>query len=653
MLRRAEGDHGLRKALYTAAGLSVLVWVNTFAWTYRKFTINDKGAVQQCSSIESHVPFVTWAIQDEHILNIERAISEGYDLLTDKSRDMGATWDHVVVFHHQWLFQAERNFLELSRKETAVDTFGAAGVAGSDPGTLFGKHDYINKWLPEWMLPRMHRTKLHMINLQNGSRLDGESANASAGSSDRRTAILLDEMAKMDEGESIKRSTKDVTACRLANSTQNGPGTAFAQWRQSGQIKVFPLMYWDHPEKGLGRHVVENTSYPHLGPWLIRSPWFDIQEKERSPKEVAIEILADPIGSGETYFESVNVEAHRALHAKSCRTRWIVDFAKGVPDSDIPKLLRTSNRKRLRAVKNNKGPLRIWTRLIKNRLDQTKNYVLGIDISKGQGASNSVISVMCVETREKVAEWADANTPPYDLARVACAMALWIGGARNNSRPLVIWEQNGPGWDFGRKFVKTYEYSSYYRDRQLGTVAEKRNKKYGWHSNPDKKKVMLNGLRRAYAHGGFINHSTEALDEALLYIYYRGGGVGPACLVEESASARKTHGDRVIADGLCLWAVDEAPRGRKTTLDMPGRCMERRRRDRLREKKQRAQRDEFDWRNERTHYARKHQSTQTARRSSSRVQAVGQLSAGTTAFPAGVRRPLLRQRSRPYGNRAA
>lgn len=597
MLRRAVSDRGLQRALYTASSLSLLVWINTFVWTYRKFIIDEKGIVRQCRTLgESHVPFVTWAIQDIHIQEIENAINQGFDLLTDKSRDMGATWDHMTTFHHQWLFKAERNFLELSRKENAVDTFGKAGEAGSDPGTLFGKHDYINRWLPAWMSPRKHRIKLHLVNLENGSRIDGESANAAAGSSDRRTAILLDEMAKMEEAESIKRSTKDVTACRLANSTQNGPGTSFAKWRASGQIKIFSLMYWEHPEKGHGRYVEENTTYPHLGPWLIRSPWFNQQEKERSTKEMAIEILADPIGSGETYFEPTNIETHRAVHAKKCRTRWEVDFLRTVTTAEVPKILRVADRTKVKARQSSKGPLRIWPHLIKKRLDQTKQYILGTDISKGQGASNSVISITCVETGEKVGEWVDANTPPYDLARIACALGLWVGGAGNNSRAFQIWEANGPGWDFGRQLVKVYQYPNYYRNRQLGTVSEKRGKKYGWHSSQDSKELMLSGLRRAYAHGGFVNHSHEALDEALMYIYYGGKSVGPACLVEESESARKTHGDRVIADGLCVWALDEAPRVKKSPNRPPHNSMKGRRQAMERKRKREAKKKSFDFR---------------------------------------------------------
>jgi len=550
LLKAAENDPELQQALYTACSKSILFWVNTFVFTYRVFITEIDGRVRQASSEETHAPFVTWEIQDKHILELEKAIDTGYDILTDKARDMGATWDHTVVIHHQWLFKSSRTFLEISRKEDCVDTLGKSGEAGSDPGTLFGKHDYINRWLPEWMEPPTDRKRMHMLNLANQSRIDGESANATAGSSDRRTAVLLDEMAKMDNGEDIKRSTKDVTACRLANSTPNGAGTAYSKWCLSGQVKVFNMKYWDHPEKGLGRYTKQD---PITGKWEIRSPWFDIQVKTRTPKELAIEVLADHIGSGETFFESHNVEAHRKVFGRPARSTWTIDFQKGIAEDLIPSILLRMKKNMVFARRN--GPWRFWVNLINGRLDQTKTYVLGIDISKGQGASNSTVSVVCVETREKIAEYANANTPPYEFARLVCAAAVWIGGAK---RPLLVWEANGsPGWDFGRQVVKIYQYPSYYTDRAVGVVYEKRGKRYGWHSSQEKKSTVLGLLRRAYAFGGFINHSEEALDKALTYVHFEGGEIGPAEYIKESADARKCHGDRVIADMLSLLGMGE------------------------------------------------------------------------------------------------
>jgi hypothetical protein len=226
------------------------------------------------------------------------------------------------------------------------------------------------------------------------------------------------------------------------------------------------------------------------------------------------------------------------------------------------------------------GSWRFWMPNVPyGRPDQTRNYVFGVDISKGQGASNSVVSVLCCETREKIAEFADASVPPYDFARIVAAASVWFGGSRNGGHPLVIWEANGdPGYDFGRVFVKTYQYPIYWIDKVAGTLLEKPGKRYGWHSTTEKKAQLMGLLDRAYAHGGIINHSDEALVEALSYVNYDDGGCGPAGFVKESDSVRKAHGDRVIADALTLLGVEDLPKGKMIEPMPPGRSIGFRRR---------------------------------------------------------------------------
>lgn len=559
LLRAAENDRELQTALYTAASQSVLFWINAFVFTLRVFEPSKDGKVQQAEN--THLPFVTWPIQDRHILRIECGIEDGESLLTDKSRDMGATWDHIVAIVHRFLFRPSESHLMISRKEDAVDILDGTPKGYpygplSDPGTLFGKVDYILSRLPEWMVPRCARKKLHLVNLDNRSRIDGESANATAGSSDRRTSIMLDEFAKMDEAESIKRSTKDVTACRLVVSTPNGPGTTFSNWRNSGQIPVFPMAWWEHPEKGAGREARQDQ----LGRWQIRSPWYDHECTVRSPKEIAIELDMDHVGSGDTFFPAVVIEQHKKLHVRKPRKVTNIKFKKGMSDEEVQATLKRRDVKRVQVGPGVGGPWQVWAALdATGRLDQTKTYTVGIDISKGQGASNSVMSVLCNETREKVAEYADPDTTPTELARLACAVAVWIGG--RHGLPLLIWENNGdPGFDFGRQLVHVYHYPRIYFARQTGTIRERVGKRYGWRSSPEAKADALGTLERAYSLGKFINHSEAALNEALSYIYYPGGGIGPSSLVNEPNAARKAHGDRVIADMLTLVGLREAPR---------------------------------------------------------------------------------------------
>jgi hypothetical protein len=300
----------------------------------------------------------------------------------------------------------------------------------------------------------------------------------------------------------------------------------------------------------------------------------------------------DHIGSGAVFFEPHVIEQHRRMFGSDPKTYREFDFRKNIATDAMPSLIA---KREVRAVQKSaaKKGWAIWCDLPHDgRPNQTKHYVFGIDISKGQGASNSIVSVYCAETREKVGEYANANVPPYDLARIVCAAAIWWGGAK---LPYLCWEANGPGWDFGRQVVKIYNYPRYYVDRSSGTVSEKRQKRYGWHSSREKKEVMLGNYRRALAGGEYINHSIPALNETLTYIYYDNGGLGPAELMKESNEARKVHGDRVIADALCLVGAKELGKGARPAVIIPPRSMAWRKKQLERERKARRSADTFDF----------------------------------------------------------
>ena len=157
-----------------------------------------------------------------------------------------------------------------------------------------------------------------------------------------------------------------------------------------------------------------------------------------------------------------------------------------------------------------------------------------------------------------------------------------------------------PGLDFGRLVVKIFYYPYYYRNIKEGTTSNKKSKNYGWHNNRNAKGILLRNYDRALAHGGYINHSILALQEAKQYIYFDDGSIGPSCLMEESNSAKKTHGDRCMADALTI--EDKAHPFKNTNKEAAKRDMRTAagRREALKEKKNKKTknwRKVFDFRN--------------------------------------------------------
>lgn len=549
LLAEAEDNISLQQALMTACAKSILFFMNAFCFTYRVQVIDEiTHQPRPARSTEVDVPFITWACQDRAILEIEDGVVTGHDIGVEKSRDMGASWITLTICVHKFLFRKNSQILFLSRTEKYVDEQG-------NHKSLFWKVDYIHRWLPEWMCPpgvqlgQKNRRKMHVHNKLNDSTIDGESTTENAAAGDRRLVILMDEFALVKNGTAMKKVTRDATPCRIVNSTPRA-GSEYSKWITGGQIKVVRLAWWDHPEKGLERSVIQN---PVTQKWHITSPWYRAEELVRTAREIAEEIDMDHFGAGDLFFGSMTLELHRSLFVEPCKRQLKITLDDTIPDTKVINVIRAKKLEAIHIADNNKsGELKIWVELINGRLDQSKHYSFGIDISKGQGASNSVVSIRCLETKEKVGEWVSAQIPPYLFARYVIALAIWVGGANPKRLPFLAWESQGPGWDFGKLIVMVYRYPFYYCDKQEGVEISKTTKKYGWHSTTAKKEALLQQYSRLLAHGGFINHSEQAINEAATYITYEDGGLGPAMFMEESVNAKKTHGDRVIADALSV-----------------------------------------------------------------------------------------------------
>jgi len=547
LLKRAENDYVMQQELLAASKQSVLFWVNAFVYTYHQFETNPETG-KQVPSNEPHWPFITWEIQDELFNWLDQRFTEGEDGLIDKSREMGASWSCLTYLHWLWLFRPDTEIREMSRVEGLVDS----SIAKS----LYFKHDYINSRLPHWMCPpgvlergKDNRTKMRIHNELNGSTIAGESTQKHAMRADRAAILLLDEFAAVDDGTAIRTSTADVAPCRIVNSTTLGAGTEYSRWKNSGQIKVFSLMFWNHPEKGKGRFVLQDEVTKE---YQISSPWLEKQRERRTPREIATEVLGQDLEAGDVFFTLSLIDKHIAIHAREPKERYNIDLKGKIPNDLIPQLLRQRDSKPYSIKKTKDGKLAVWGQLIDDRPDQSKTYMFGIDVSKGQGASESVVSIKCKQTGEIIAQWACRNTPPYELVRVVIALALWCGGANPQRLPFINFELNGPGWDFGRLVVKEFHYPYYYRSETIGRVSDKKTGKYGFHVNRESKELLLRSFERALMQNKIIIHDKRTLEQSKYYIYQPSGGIGPADLTDKTAAEKLLHGDRVMSAALCV-----------------------------------------------------------------------------------------------------
>lgn len=555
-----------------------LWWMNAWAWTYVQLKHHEDGGISSVTGADANQPFVTWMVQDKILTDAHNAIMGGKtaDMGIEKSRDMGLSWCFLALFHKLVQFHRNVNFLEVSRKEALVDSPG-------DPDSLFWKHDYLNRMQPKWLQPKWDRAKLRLVNKTLDSSIMGQATSSNVGHGGRKTAAFFDEAARMREFKTVWEGASSMTGVRIANSTPHGPGF-FSQIVRSDKVKTLRAPWWDHPDKGRGRREVTD---PVTGRVKITSPWYEEQvARAVSRREVAENLDMDHIGAGMIFFDTDVIQRQIATMAVPPTYKGEVTHRDGC---DAELVARTGDLAKVRWRNDDHGALSVFSGMVEDsdgrvRLPQDQNYVIGADIGQGLEASNSVMSVVCVETREKVAEWVSAQLPPESMALAACLLGWWVGGARGYA--FMAWERNGPGGVFGKTLVHRYQYPHVLYETVEDERTRKKKKKLGWWSSEVTKPEILGEYRGALARNEFINRSEHALEEATQYVYYESGSVGPGELEEESPVARKTHGDRVIADAVANHAMKFVARCKPEDRPAPVDSMAYRRREAERQERE-------------------------------------------------------------------
>jgi hypothetical protein len=535
-LDSTSGDTQSQADFRAAFADDFILWLRMTGWTYR-VKATDPLTGRELPTERANHPFVLWECQEKASREVISAIRDGRDVVIRKSRDMGASWLLASVSVWGWLFHGWQALL-VSRIEDGVDK-------PSDPDSLFWKVDYMVESQPPWLLPapperlvkRGGECRQHMMlkNPISGATITGQASTAHVGRGGRRTFIMFDEFAAMDDAEAAWRSAADASACRIAVSTPLGAGTHYAnlvrQGRSTGDPRLVELLYTDHPEKGAGgedREDKDGRCTGVSGSVYRWTPWLGEQMGRRDTVDLAQNVFAQEVGSGQNFFTPSVVTDHMARNV------------------DIP---RRCELVKGHFVDDEHGRWRVW-----REGDRDREFVMFADPSYGAGSANSAVAVMDAESREMVAEFIDPNMPPHDLSNemVEAAMTVY----RGRRHPMIGWEVNGAGAAMHHDFERI-GYSDVYRQRNIGTMSEGRTSKVGWHSTRRSKRTLLGGLSRAMAQGDVVIRSADALKEMLEYIITDDGAIEAGSVRDLSSGARESHGDRVIALAGALMLCDE------------------------------------------------------------------------------------------------
>lgn len=237
------------------------------------------------------IPFLMYEYQKEGALKILELASrtidsiEKYDILIEKTRDMGWSWLMVALAVWLWLFH-DKNILMGSEKGEKADKLG-------DMKSLLEKCRYVIRNLPDFFLPVGFKTDKHMgenlIRKPDITGLSGtitaDSANPDFGRGDRKYIIILDEFASWAFDQASAAACGDATSLRVFISTPKGPHNQFAKMA-SGEDDIHPIKittHWtQHPIKAAGG-AIDLDGKP-------TSPYYRYERSRKSPDVMASEI---------------------------------------------------------------------------------------------------------------------------------------------------------------------------------------------------------------------------------------------------------------------------------------------------------------------------------------------------------------------------
>lgn len=535
---------------YIRCARDIVFFTDTFGWTFAPVAFPD----------QPYRPFVLWPYQEIALANLCGSIGVR-DVIIDKSRDAGASWLCLLAFMWRWQFRAGQSLLLVSRTENYVDK-------KNEPDSLFWKCDMLLERQPKWLLPRFERNNMSLANLDNGSTITGASTTGDVGRGGRKTAILLDEFAAVQDGYSMLSATRDATRTRIINSTRKGAAGAYAdqlaKMQRTSPDGVITMDWSDHPLKYPGAYRVtdgkleivdsewhhEHPGYKFVkdGPFFwngeLRSPWFDNEcNRAASPREIAQEICRKAAESESQYFDAGVLARLRENCSRQPYHRGEVIWDDGDWTTG-------------RWDENPKGRVRLWFNPDAAGKVPWTDIVIGCDVATGKGgdmSSNSVASAVRSSTGEKILEFPVNTLNAHEFCEYVMAMCHWMNHA------FLIWEDAGPGGEFTRRLRDGAYGNVYRRDSDENTFGRKKTRKLGFAPTAKSKQTMLADYRTALATGKFINHSDEALIECGEYI------VLPTSAIEHSRAVAsidpnargRNHGDRVIADALAWKAIKD------------------------------------------------------------------------------------------------
>lgn len=568
MLLRAENDSELQDFLLYNCRRSFSFWANLFVWTYRQSRFDAQGRQTALTGDASLSPWICWPVHDKLHAYVSWCVKEGRDLVIDKSRETKLTWHMTAEAAHQLIFVPNSTSLLISRKQDLVDSH--------DPDSLFFRLRFILSMLPEWMVPPLTSTFMHLGNKLLGEdapwSIDGESTVDSVGVGGRKTFVGIDEASRNRHLEAIWNATKSTSRTRIAWSTPLGPGffkDLCVGEAGAGAVR-FTIDYRYHPEMGRNPEVrnddAQGTYTGQAGIPFVWTPWLEneVMVQRRSKRDIAQNIFVNHDDAGQNAFDIdvLNRQRTAAEHLNAQTPPITGDLVTSLSGEARDVAIRKKDISELKfhARDKGRGSLTLYMPLVNGRPPQNRAYCMGADISNGLSGSNTVVKIGDAITGEVVGIFVSSALGAEQFGRVFCELGHWLGGMRGCA--YMIWEANGPGQSV-EKVVRDLRYPRFYTDEQGNT---------GWWNDPYTMIEAIEGLRAAYSSNRLQERCVDTLRECGDYIWIAGPRIICGRL-REDRDAQATHGDRVIATMLMWKSMEKAPRMQEVPVVLGSRVV--------------------------------------------------------------------------------
>lgn len=245
-----------RKAFYGSGVEGCIAFINHWIDTHdpRNAGLRDENG----NRLPVSLPLVMFTRQEQFIRFIFACMDAEADGLTEKSRDMGATWIALAGSIWMWLFWDAVTVGWGSATAVKLDRSG-------DAGSIFYKlRDTVrglpSVFRPKGLIPKVHLLDKRVHNPENGAGIVGEVGDE-VGRGSRTRIYIVDEAAHFEHPEAVTAALSDTTRVRIDISSVSGLGTVFHRMRMGGVVwepgqevlrtktNVFILDWRHHPAK--------------------------------------------------------------------------------------------------------------------------------------------------------------------------------------------------------------------------------------------------------------------------------------------------------------------------------------------------------------------------------------------------------------------